>query len=320
MTVPFSTARNIDVKIDETITNNAAGGANVVQLSDGATNFITSFAGLSVDPGNGDLLCGSGLVAQSRDVIALGGKVEAQTTIPTQPAAPDVPNYPTDATGDFKMRIDTGFNLALAPAVPPFDAQELLNNALGFPVGSVLDFTNNLPTKVPRILGRIASGVTIVPGNNYVLNSFGSTTAFQDRLISDPCNMRSRKIGSTWIYAGCPAVLRTAGTLGDMLVNVFLDANWQGVADPGNKCTIYCHQYRNAVLLRSYLMGQNRSQDGECIINCRRTFLGHTGSFGEDIDVLTDDFQVELINQSTSLTSDLVVNLGQVEMEFQVAM
>ena len=326
MTVPFSTARNIQQTYDETITNNAAGGANVVQLSDGATNFITSFASLSVDAGTGDLVCGSGFSANTRNVEvvagdcnALSGKMEAMTTIPTQPIAFDNPNYAADVNGDFKMKLQLGHNLASVP-VAPFDAQNPLSAAiLGFPAGQVLDYVNNLPLRDTRIIGRIASGVVIAPGANYRIQNFGNSSAGFDRLVYDPANMRSRQIGTGWYYAGCPNLYRVAGLKGCMTAHVYFDGLWQGAADPANKIVFYVHQYRNAALLRSFVLGCDRSQDGECIVTGRRTFLGHSGGFGEDFDPITDDFDCEFINQSPVVGNSIQLNVGQVEYEFSVS-
>ncbi len=54
-----------------------------------------------------------------------------------------------------------------------------------------------------------------------------------------------------------------------------------------------------------------------CFLSGERTFMGFA-NYGEDIDWSTDDFQVEIANQ-TSGGNDISVDLAQVELKFILA-
>lgn len=296
-----------------------AGALNDVQMNDGAGNFKVSAAGLNVDAA-GLMTSGAGINCTAGNIDNLNGKMESRTFIPSPPIAFDTPLYPANTTGDYKLKLQVGVNNAAA--VAPFDLQNPMSAALlGYPTGQVMDWTNNLPVgdKNSRIIGRIATGVAVAPGANYRLQNFGSASAGNDRMIYDPANMRTRQIGTGWYYAGTPSIYRVVGTLGGMIVRVYLDALWVGPADPLNKAIIYVHQYRSGALLRSFILGCDRSQSGECIISGYRSLLGWSGSFGEDWDVMTDDLDCEVINQSPVAGSNLQINLGQVEYEFRLS-
>ena len=232
------------------------------------------------------------------------------------PLAFDAPNG-SITDGLFKLKLQLGYNKAVAP-VGSFDVQENLSNALGFPTGQTLQYINNLPLYNRRIIGRIASGVSVVPGANYVLSSLGTTTAFQDRMLYDPCNMRTRKIVNTWLYFGAPNELRVATSKLAMTIKVFFHGTWLGVPDTANNAIIYLHQYRNGILLRSLHLCSNRSLDGECMMGAERTMLGYSASFGEDFDPITDDYNVDIINQSPFGANDVRVDTAQVELSFEL--
>jgi hypothetical protein len=301
--------------------NNAVNPVNTLEV-DGAVRVKNAAEEIVLDSNSVGLInAGTNLKLYSNNDTSTDASVEVNgndkslfvggTMQVNFPSAFDAPNG-TNELGLFKLKLQNGYNLG---GIAPFDAQNPLNNALGFPSGRVLVYQDAMPTQNTKILGRIASGVTIAPGSNYVISSFGQVVAFADRMYSDPTNMRSRLVGSSWLYAGAPVYWRHSTDKQMVNVKGYFQGVWQGGFDPANKLDMYVHQYRNGVLLRSYLLCQNRSGDGDCIMSGERTFLGFSASFGEDFEPLTDDFGADVINQSPLIGNDIVLGLAQIEIE-----
>ena len=209
------------------------------------------------------------------------------------PTAFDFGNSATE-DGIYKIKLQQGMNLWAGAA--PFDAQNPLSNATtAFPVGQTVEYQNNQPIQNHAIISRLANNATITPAVPYQISNFGNVSAFTDRLIYDPMGCRSRLAGGTqWQWAGAPSVLRVAGN--EFMINVkwYVDGVW-GLADPLNQLDIYVTQYRNAALLRQFLVSTKGSPSASYHESGERTFMGFA-TYGEDFNCLTDDYQVEIVN------------------------
>jgi hypothetical protein len=172
-----------------------------------------------------------------------------------------------------------------------------------------------LGEQFPVIIGRTATGAVITPASVYVISNFGSTFAFQDRCIYDPCQMRSRKTGTGWVWAGAPVQYRTEDIKAMLNVRWYFEGSWSG-SSQGNRLDMYVNQFRGGGLLRTYLVAISNNADS-CFLSGERTFMGFA-AYGEDINFSTDDFQVEIANQ-TSGGNDITVSLAQVELKFILA-
>lgn len=228
------------------------------------------------------------------------------------PVAFDAPNGTPDGAF-YKIKLQDGFNQQ--PAGHPLWDEQLPFDPTGtnFPTGQIVEYHNTLPRNFPRIVARTATGVAIVPANIYVISLFGSTFAFQDRCIYDPCMMRSRKTGTGWVWAGAPTQYRNADVKAMLKVRWYFEGRW-AVSNPANRNQMYVNQFRNGALLRTFLCAESNNADA-CFMSGERLFMGF-GAYGEDIDWSQDDFQVEIANQGTS---NITADLAQVEMEFILA-
>ena len=77
-------------------------------------------------------------------------------------------------------------------------------------------------------------------------------------------------------------------------VRWYVDGVW-GLADPANQLDIYINQYRNAALLRQFLVSTSGSPSQSYHSSGERTFMGFA-NYSEDFDCLTDDYQCEIVN------------------------
>ena len=293
-----------------------AGVAQDVQLNNGAGAFSVSPTLLSVAAVTGNITSNSGITCTAGDIRAQVGAVRGETTIPNAPTGFDAPNYTVNTTGDFKLAISRGYNQA-SVAAPPFDAQLTLNPTLySYPTTQALDWCNNTPLRQNKCISRESSGIVVAAGGNAIMTNLGSTVGLADQVIYDPVNMRGAKTGVIWNFVAVPAEFRVASSKGTMKVSVFIDATWSGVADPLNKMVVHITQIRAGVPIRVYLIAENSSQSGECIITGSRTLLGYSVPVAEDIDPLRDYFQASVANNSP--TNAITINLCQDEWEFNL--
>jgi hypothetical protein len=98
-------------------------------------------------------------------------------------------------------------------------------------------------------------------------------------------------------------------------VRWYFEGSWSG-SSQGNRLDMYVNQFRGGGLLRTYLVAISNNADS-CFLSGERTFMGFA-AYGEDINFSTDDFQVEIANQ-TSGGNDITVSLAQVELKFILA-
>ena len=125
--------------------------------------------------------------------------------------------------------------------------------------------------------------------------------------------MRSRKIGTGWIYAGAPTQYRDSDIKAMLKVRWYFEGRWAS-SNPANRVDMYVNQFRSGVLLRAYLVSISNNADS-CFMSGERLFMGFA-NYGEDIDWGRDDFQVEIANMGAF---DVNVDLAQVEMEWILA-
>ena len=112
--------------------------------------------------------------------------------------------------GLYKIKLRRGFNKWNGTA--PFDVQENYSPVIGFPCQQIVEYQNRAPITGARIYGRVATSVPVAPATTYTISSFGNQISFADRMLYDPMQMRSRKIGNGWVYAGAPSIWRQAET------------------------------------------------------------------------------------------------------------
>ena len=252
------------------------------------------------------------------DVSIADGKVTAPVMLTSQPAAVDsFTGVSTD--GFYKMELVDGVNQWTG--IYPFDVQSNYDNTTGFPSGQVAEYYNGLPLRFPAIIGRIATAAVLnTPGSggniSQIISAFGNYVGvpfFKDQLIYDPCQMRTRKSGGTaWYFGGAPTIHRVAATRAMLSVKWFVKGEWS-TSDPSNRLIVTINQYRNTVFLRSMVL-QIIDSPLECVATGNRTLLTHSNLFGEDADWSTDDFSVEITNDSSSYT--YTSELNQVELQF----
>jgi len=227
------------------------------------------------------------------------------------PTAPDSV-LPIDKNSFYKVRLSRGMDKE--PGGVLFNTQEDYNNILGFPTGQMTEYQNQMNINKPIIIGRVATGASVPVAGVYAISSFGGTTSFQDRLFYDPMQMRSRKVATTWVFAGAPTVYRVSGTKLGWNIKWYFEGQWAS-SNSNNRLHMYCNQFRNGALFKTFLVGISNNAD-DCFMSGERTFLSWSSSFNEDFDVLTDDWLVEVANQGQH---DIIVNLAQVELSCWLA-
>lgn len=242
-------------------------------------------------------------VNSDRKIVASSGLVSKE------PTNFDAPNGSPDGAF-YKIQLADGFNQQ--PAGHPLWDEQLPFDptTTQFPTGQIVEYHDTLPRDFKRIIGRSATGVAIAPATTYVISFFGSTFSFQDRCIYDPCMMRSRKVGSGWVFASAPTQYRDGDIKAMLKVRWYFEGRWAS-SNPANRLDMYVNQFRNGALLRSYLVAISNNADS-CFMSGERNFLGYA-NLGEDIDWGQDDFQVEIANQGAF---DISVDLAQVELEW----
>ncbi len=238
-------------------------------------------------------------------VNSLEKKAECSAWRSNDPRSFDTPNT-TDTDSIYKIKLQRGMDKEAGGGL--FDAQENYNPTLGFPSGQITEYQNQMNINKPVALARVATGIAVAPASVYVISSMGTQTAFQDQMLYDPMQMRSRLTFTAWVFCGAPTIYRVADLKVGWTIKWYFNGRWLAPS-ANNRMHMYVNQFRNGILLRTYLV-QVSNNDQTCMMSGERTFLTWSNGFNEDFDVLTDDWQVEIANQGTS---DLRVDLGQCE-------
>lgn len=212
------------------------------------------------------------------------------------PDAADAPNT-TDENSIYKIQLLTG-TTKQAATTPAFDIQENYNNTLGFPTGQIVEYQNKVPLNKAICVSRSAGPQIVAPSTVRVVSSLGtySGTFFQDTCVYDPCQMRAKKTGNSWLSFGAPVVYRVSDLKVGWTINWSIHGTW--ASGSSNRCDVYINQYRNGVILRNILV-QQLEQDVEFWCIGSRTLLSWTPGLNEDFDPTTDYYEVEIANQST---------------------
>ena len=295
----------------------------------GNSEFTSSFPGTDTTSINGNLI---GVITGTNALTLYSSNLpavaEGTTTIDStnkktsssawksyDPVAFDAPNT-TDTDSIYKVKLQLGMDKE--PGGGLFDLQENYNTlGTGFPTGQITEYQNKMNINNPIIIGRVATGAVITPASVYTISSFGTQFGapfFHDRVYYDPMQMRSRKSGSGWVWAGAPTIYRVADTKLGWTIKWYFEGIWSG-SSANNRLHMYCNQYRSGALLRTFLVGVSNNADS-CFMNGERTFAGWQSFAGEDFDVLTDDWLIEIANQGTN---DITENLAQVELRCWLA-
>lgn len=295
----------------------------------GNSKFTSSFPGTDTTSINGNLvgvITGTNaltLYSSNLPAVASGTTTVDSTNKKTSssawrsydPDAFDTPNT-TDTDSIYKVKLQLGMDKELGGGV--FDIQEDYNTlGTGFPTGQVTEYQNKMNINNPIIIGRVATGAVVGVASVYTISSFGAffgAPFFHDRCYYDPMQMRSRKSGSGWVWAGAPTVYRVSDTKVGWTIKWYFEGIWAS-SNTNNRLHMYCNQYRNGSLFRTFLVGVSNNAD-TCFMNGERTFAGWQGFVNEDFDVLTDDWLVEVANQGQH---DITVNLAQVELRCWLA-
>jgi len=244
-------------------------------------------------------------------IDSVNKKVSSSALRSLDPTAFDTPNT-TDTDSVYKIKLQDGTTRqSVGPPLSIFDIQEAFR-PLSFPTGQVVEYQNQVPLQKPIIIGRNLGPQVIAPAGTRNVSTFGSrrnVPFFDDGMIYDPCNMRAKLTGTGWNTAGAPVAYRVP----DLKVGFTISWNIHGTwTAPGvNRGDVYINQYRNGVIQYNHLV-QQLEAEGEAWWVGKKTFLGWDAFSGEDFDVMTDYYEVELANLAGV---DLVYNSCQVEIE-----
>jgi hypothetical protein len=277
-------------------------GTNKIEIDGENIGIISGTDSLTLFSHNALAVQKAALKIDSNAKIALNG-----CWVSYDPITFDAPVSST-LTGLYKIKLNRGQDQWAGAA--PFDIQENYNSILGFPTGQIVEYQNQAPITGARIYGRVATGVAVAPATTYTISSFGNTVSFQDRIGYDPMQMRSRKIGNGWVYAGAPTVWRQDTTKLIFTIKWYIEGTYPARRN-NNIVQVYANQYRNGSLLRAYQIHQTPGDEAVHIHSGERTFLTHTTTFNEDFNPATDDWLVEIANQSP--TDDFTSTLNNVE-------
>jgi hypothetical protein len=277
-------------------------GANKIEIDGENIGIISGTDSLTLFSHNASAVQKAALKIDSSAKIALNG-----CWVSYNPITFDAPVSST-LTGLYKIKLDRGQDKWDGAA--PFDLQENYNSILGFPTGQIVEYQNQAPITGARIYGRVATGVAVAPASTYTISLYGNTVSFQDRLLYDPMQMRSRKIGSAWVYAGAPTVWRQADTKLIFTIKWYIEGTYPTRRN-NNIVQVYANQYRSGSLLRAYQIHQTPGDEAVHIHSGERTFYTHIPTLNEDFNPATDDWLVEIANQSG--VDDFTSTLNNVE-------
>jgi hypothetical protein len=277
-------------------------GANKIEIDGENIGIISGTDSLTLFSHNSSAVQKAALKIDSSAKIALNG-----CWVSYDPILFDTPVSST-LTGLYKIKLSRGQDKWAGAA--PFDIQENYNPVLGFPTGQIVEYQNQAPITGARIYGRVATGVAVAPATTYTISSFGNTLSFQDQMLYDPMQMRSRKVGNSWIYAGAPSVWRRADTKLIFTIKWYIEGTFPARRN-NNIVQVYANQYRSGALLRAYQIHQTPGDEDVHIHSGERTFFSHTTALNEDFNPATDDWLVEIANQAN--TDDFTTTLNNVE-------
>mgnify|MGYP001556254808 FL=1 len=213
----------------------------------------------------------------------------------TEPVAVDTV-YPSDKDCFYKVQLSRGMDLWSGA---PFDTQKDYGWTWNFPAFQIVEYQNRAPITGAKILGRFDTDTNIAAGANLNVSFFAQDNSVFDVCIYDPVQMRSRKSGSDWIYAGAPSLWRDASRKLLFTIKWFIDGQY-GNTSNNNYFRIFIYQYRSGVLLRTYHIYESPGREREPRHSGQRTFLTHTTRFSEDFDPSTDDWSASVQNDSGS--------------------
>lgn len=253
----------------------------------------------------------SGLV----QVDSLVKQLESSSFRSYDPDNFDVANT-TDIDSIYKIKLQDGTTRQSVPTTA-FDIQEPFR-PLSFPTGQIVEYQNKVPLCKPICISRNLGPQIIAPAAVRVVSSLGSrrnAPFFDDGMHYDPCNMRAKLTGTGWNSFGAPVEYRVADLKVGWTITWNIHATWTGPGAPLNRGDVYIVQYRNGVVLYNHLV-QQLEQDGESWWCGTKTFMGWDATAGEDFDVLTDYYEVELANLAAV---DLQYNSARCEAECWIA-
>ena len=212
------------------------------------------------------------------------------------PDAFDAPNT-TDEDSIYKIKLSTG-TTKQSVATSAFDIQENYSATLGFPTSQIVEYQNKVPLNKAICVSRSAGPQVVAPANVRVVSSLGTYSGvfFTDTCVYDPCQMRAKKTGNSWLSFGAPVVYRVSDLKVGWTINWSIHGTW--ASGSSNRADVYIIQYRNGVLFRTILV-QQLEADIEFWCIGSRTLLSWTTSLNEDFDPTTDYYEVEISNQST---------------------
>lgn len=294
--------QNPSVQLDIAGGMHITDGANKIEIDGENIGIISGTDSLTLFSHNASAVQKAALKIDSSAKIALNG-----CWVSYDPILFDTPVSST-LTGLYKIKLSRGQDKWGGAA--PFDIQENYNPVLGFPTGQIVEYQNQAPITGARIYGRVATGVAIAPATTYTISSFGNTAAFQDQMLYDPMQMRSRKIGNGWVYAGAPTIWRRREKKLIFTIKWYIEGTYPNDRRQ-NIMQVYANQYRNGALLRAYLIHQTPGDEEVHIHSGERTFYTHSAALNEDFDPTTDDWLVEIANQSG--VDDFTSTLNNVE-------
>jgi hypothetical protein len=232
------------------------------------------------------------------------------------PTAFDVANS-TDLDGLYKIKLQLGTTL-WSITTPAFDPQEPFR-PLSFPTGQIVEYANKVPLVKAICISRNLGPQIITPAGVRVVSSLGTrrnAPFFDDGMHYDPCNMRAKLTGGTgWNSFGAPVEFRVADLKVGWTITWNIHGTWTAPGPPLNRGDVYIVQYRNGAVVYNHLV-QQLEQETESWWCGTKTFMGWDATAGEDFDVLTDYYELELANLAGV---DLQYNSARLEAECWLA-
>ena len=220
---------------------------------------------------------------------------------------------PEDKDSFYKVKLSNGIDKWDGTA--PFDLQNNYGSITGFPTEQVVEYQNRAPITGARIISTIETPIVIPgDGNSDNVTGFGRSNGIpNDPCVYDPMQMRTRKIGAEWKYAGAPTIWRQSDTKLIFKINWFILAQYPFLINNAY-FRIILNQYRSGVLLRTLVIYESPGREQNVAHSGHKTLLSHTTRYNEDVDPSTDDFDVTVVNNA-DLDEELTVNKFDLEIE-----
>ena len=190
---------------------------------------------------------------------------------------------------------------------PVEGTQENFDNINGFPTELPCQMSNGLYTQaINGVISRV-TGITLAPNfsNNYL--NIGQQTAFQDRCVYDPLNMRyDPTVPNAWTAIKIssnlgPSVPEPIGARvkGILIFHTHLEGTWSS-KNTNNVLKVFIRHYRGlGVFLRDYQLSSISGNGIDVVRSDNRYLMGHA-NVGEDIEN-NDYFEVWLGNDPGSV-------------------